>query len=47
MKLHSKNIAVNAGAKGELIDKIAEQMIAEKNVNAQRAQELLKEYQKD
>ncbi|MDO8647396.1 MAG: hydroxymethylglutaryl-CoA reductase, degradative [Candidatus Diapherotrites archaeon] len=45
MKLHAKNVAVNAGASKEMVDKIAEQMIAEKSVNAQRAQELLKQYQ--
>ncbi|HIH22053.1 MAG TPA: hydroxymethylglutaryl-CoA reductase, degradative [Candidatus Diapherotrites archaeon] len=46
MKLHARNVAVNAGASGELIEKIAEQLVAEKQVNAQRALELLKEYQK-
>jgi len=47
MKLHARNVAVNAGASGELIEKIASQMVAEKSINAQRAGELLKEYQKN
>jgi len=46
MKLHARNVAVNAGAAGDLIGKIAERMVEEKQVSAQRAQELLKEYQK-
>jgi len=46
MKLHAKNVAVNAGATGELIEKIACKMADEKSINAQRALELLKEYQK-
>lgn len=46
MKLHAKNVAVNAGASGELIEKIADKMVEEKMVNAQRALELLKELQK-
>jgi hydroxymethylglutaryl-CoA reductase len=43
MKLHAKNVAVMAGAKGEQIDKIAARMIEEKNVRFARAQELLKD----
>ncbi len=41
MELHAKNIAVTAGAKGNKIGKIAEQMIKEKNINVSRAKELL------
>jgi len=43
MKLHAKNVAVMAGAKGGQIEAIAEKMISEKNVRFARAQELLKE----
>jgi hydroxymethylglutaryl-CoA reductase len=41
MSLHAKNIAVIAGAKGEEIDKIAEQMIKEKKIKLDRAKEIL------
>jgi hydroxymethylglutaryl-CoA reductase len=44
MKLHARNIAVMAGAAGELIDKIARRMIEEKKIRVDRAAELLKEY---
>ena len=43
MKLHSKNIAVMAGAKGKEIDEIAARMVEEKNIKLSRAQELLAE----
>ncbi|MGC9781678.1 MAG: hydroxymethylglutaryl-CoA reductase, degradative [Candidatus Heimdallarchaeota archaeon] len=45
MKLHSKNLAISAGAKGELIDKIAGKMIEEDNVKFSRAKELIEEMQ--
>lgn len=41
MKLHSKNIAVTAGAKDDQIEKIAAQMVSEGNVSVSRAKELL------
>jgi hydroxymethylglutaryl-CoA reductase len=43
MSLHAKNIAVMAGAHGEEIDKIAEQMIKEGKIKLDRAEEILKE----
>ncbi len=43
MKLHAKNIAVLAGAKGELIDVIARKMVEEKKISVDRARELLAE----
>jgi hydroxymethylglutaryl-CoA reductase len=43
MSLHAKNIAVMAGAKGDEIDKIAEQMIKEGKIKLDRAEEILKE----
>jgi hydroxymethylglutaryl-CoA reductase len=45
MALHARNVAVNAGARGELVDRIAAIMIREKKVRADRAQELLRELQ--
>lgn len=46
MKLHSKNIAVMAGASGDLIDIVAEKMASEKNINVNRAKEILEEIKK-
>ncbi|MEM4347869.1 MAG: hydroxymethylglutaryl-CoA reductase, degradative [Candidatus Altiarchaeota archaeon] len=43
MKLHAKNIAQMAGAKGNEIDKIAEIMIKENKINFERAKELLEQ----
>ncbi len=42
MKLHSRNIAASAGAKGEQIDIISEQMIRDNNISMSYARELLK-----
>lgn len=41
MRLHAKNIAVMAGATGELIDKVAEIMIKHKKIRFDFAQEIL------
>jgi hydroxymethylglutaryl-CoA reductase len=41
MALHARNIAVAAGATGTLIDQVAEQMIKERKVRADRAKEIL------
>jgi len=43
MSLHAKNIAVMAGAKGEEIDKVADQMVKEGKIKLDRAEEILKE----
>jgi len=43
MSLHAKNIAVMAGAKGDQIDKVAEQMVKEKKIKLDRAKEILDE----
>ncbi len=43
MALHARNVAVNAGATGDLIDQVAEMMIREGKVRADRAQELVQE----
>jgi hydroxymethylglutaryl-CoA reductase len=46
MHLHSRNVAIQAGATGDLIDKVAEPMVKEKKVRADRAKELLEEFRK-
>ena len=43
MSLHAKNIAVMAGANGEEIDKVAEQLKKEGKIKLDRAKEILKE----
>lgn len=43
MSLHARNIAVTAGATGDLIDKIAERLVQEKKINVARAREILEE----
>ncbi len=42
MSLHARQVAIAAGASGELIEKIAAQMVAEKVVRVDRAEEILK-----
>jgi len=46
MSLHARNIAIGAGATGDLIDKISAQMVAERKVRVDRAEELLEKYSK-
>ncbi len=46
MKLHSRNVAVAAGAIDEEIDQVAQKMIKEKRVRFDRAQEILTELRK-
>ena len=46
MSLHAKNIAVAAGAKGDLIDRVANRMIEEGRIRMDRASELLEELEK-
>jgi hydroxymethylglutaryl-CoA reductase len=46
MNLHARNIAVSAGATGDLVDKISEQMVTEKKIRVDRAKELLEKYSK-
>jgi hydroxymethylglutaryl-CoA reductase len=43
MSLHARQVAIAAGASGELIEKVAAQMVAEKVVRIDRAEEILKE----
>jgi len=42
MSLHARQVAIAAGAKDELIEKVAAQMVAEKTVRSDRAEEILK-----
>lgn len=44
MSLHARQIALSAGAKGDQIEKIAAQMVAEKAIRVTRAEEILGEY---
>ncbi|MGC8663501.1 MAG: hydroxymethylglutaryl-CoA reductase, degradative [Thermoplasmata archaeon] len=41
MSLHARNIAIMAGAKGELIDRVAEEMVKEGKVRLDRAKDIL------
>ncbi|MCX8197577.1 MAG: hydroxymethylglutaryl-CoA reductase, degradative [Candidatus Micrarchaeota archaeon] len=42
MELHARNLAISAGAVGNEIDLVAQQMISEKNISSSKASELLK-----
>ncbi len=44
MSLHARQVAIAAGASGDLIEKVAAQMVAEKVVRIDRAEELVREY---
>jgi hydroxymethylglutaryl-CoA reductase len=44
MSLHARQVAIAAGASGDLIEKVAAQMVAEKVVRSDRAEEILKTY---
>ncbi len=46
MSLHARQVAIAAGASGDLIEKIATQMVNEKCVRSDRAEALLREYTK-
>lgn len=43
MSLHARQVAVAAGAEGEMIERVAAQMVAEKTVRIDRAEEILLE----
>ncbi len=47
MSLHARQVAMAAGASGELIEKVAAQMVAEKAVRIDRAEEILKAFSED
>ncbi|RLE96200.1 MAG: hydroxymethylglutaryl-CoA reductase, degradative [Thermoprotei archaeon] len=44
MELHARNLAIMAGATGDLIDKVAEAMIREGRIRFDRAKELVEEF---
>src|SRR5574342_834187 len=44
MSLHARQVAIAAGATGELIEKVAARLIAEKIVRIDKAEEVLREY---
>lgn len=43
MKLHARNVAVSAGATGDLVDRVAEIMVRERKIRFDRAKELVEE----
>jgi len=46
MSLHARNIAITAGATGDLIDLIVEKIVEERKVRLDRAKELIEKYKK-
>jgi len=44
MSLHARQVAIAAGAQGEQVEKLAAQLVAEKTVRVDRAEQLLKEW---
>ncbi|MEY8365310.1 hydroxymethylglutaryl-CoA reductase, degradative [Anaerovoracaceae bacterium 41-7] len=46
MSLHARNLASTVGAKGEMLEKIVKQMVAEKNVRIEYAAALFEQYKK-
>ncbi|MBN2228198.1 MAG: hydroxymethylglutaryl-CoA reductase, degradative [Candidatus Thorarchaeota archaeon] len=46
MALHARNVAATAGARGDMVDTIAERLVKEKNVKVERAKELLEQLKK-
>lgn len=44
MSLHARQIAISAGASGDLIEEVASQMVLEKNIRLERASELVQMY---
>ena len=45
MALHARQVAVAAGAKGEMIPRLAQQLVEEKTVRIDRAEEILRNWQ--
>jgi hydroxymethylglutaryl-CoA reductase len=44
MSLHARQVAIAAGATGEMINRLADQLVKEKAVHVSRAEEILKEW---
>jgi hydroxymethylglutaryl-CoA reductase len=47
MSLHARQVAIAAGAQGELIERLAAQLSAEKTVRIDRAEAILKEWKQN
>ncbi len=43
MRLHSRNVAISAGASGKLVDLVAQRMVAERKIRMDRAKEIIEE----
>jgi len=43
MELHARQVAIAAGAEGEMIERVAAQLVAERRIRLDRAQEILRE----
>ena len=46
MSLHARQVAVSAGAEGAEVEKLAAQLVKEKIIRTDRAEEILKEWRK-
>ena len=46
MGLHARQVAIAAGAKGEMVERLAAQLVAEKTIRVDRAKEILAEWNK-
>ncbi|MCW3995007.1 MAG: hydroxymethylglutaryl-CoA reductase, degradative [Candidatus Bathyarchaeota archaeon] len=46
MSLHARNIAINAGARDEMVDIVAERMVKERKIRVDRAKEIIEELNK-
>jgi hydroxymethylglutaryl-CoA reductase len=44
MSLHARNVAISAGATGDLVNLIVEKMVTERKIRLDRAKELMEEY---
>jgi hydroxymethylglutaryl-CoA reductase len=44
MRLHARNFAISAGAAGDVVDQIVDQMVQERKIRLDRAKELVEEY---
>jgi hydroxymethylglutaryl-CoA reductase len=44
MSLHARQVAIAAGADGDMIARLAEQLVAEKTIRIDRAEEILQEW---
>jgi hydroxymethylglutaryl-CoA reductase len=44
MRLHARNVAISAGATGDLIESVVERMVEERKIRLDRAKELVEEY---